>query len=61
VSWIDKSCAVVTPRQRTELRKFSRDEEKDETDDVMNEIEIKDEVRSSENGKGGSWMRTDRV
>eukprot|EP00090_Calanus_glacialis_P004110 TRINITY_DN13042_c0_g1_i1.p1 TRINITY_DN13042_c0_g1~~TRINITY_DN13042_c0_g1_i1.p1 ORF type:complete len:1677 (-),score=602.43 TRINITY_DN13042_c0_g1_i1:383-5413(-) len=53
--------AVLTPRQRAELRKFSKDEEKDEKDNAVNEIEIKDEFASPEKGEGGSRTRTDRV
>jgi len=50
--------AVLTPRQRAELRKFSKDEEKDEKDNALNEIEIKDEFASPEKGEGVSRTRT---
>ena len=46
--------AVLTP-------KFSKDEEKDEKDNLVNEIEIKDESASPEKGKGVSRTRTDSV
>ena len=41
--------------------KFSRDEEKDEKDNLVNEIEIKDEFASPEKGKGVSRKRTDSL
>eukprot|EP00092_Neocalanus_flemingeri_P017244 GFUD01018647.1.p1 GENE.GFUD01018647.1~~GFUD01018647.1.p1 ORF type:complete len:1673 (+),score=562.04 GFUD01018647.1:126-5144(+) len=53
--------AVLTPRQRAELRKFSRDEDNDEKENTASETEIRDEFASPEKGDGGSRMRTDRV
>jgi hypothetical protein len=41
--------------------KFSKDEEKDEKDNLVNEIEIKDESASPEKCKGVSRTRTDSV
>jgi len=50
--------AVLTPRQRAELRKFSRDDDKDNTAD---ETEIRDEFASPEKGEGVGRARTDKV
>lgn len=53
--------AVLTPRQRAELRKFSRDDDKDEKDNTADETEIRDEFASPDKSDGGCRTRTDRV
>jgi len=52
--------AVLTPRQRAELRKFSREDEKDEKDSSAIETEIRDEFASPEKSDGNR-ARTDRI
>ena len=53
--------AVLTPRQRAELRKLSKDDDKDEKDNTADETEIRDEFASPDKSDGGCRTRTDRV